>query len=127
MRRDGYSDLRRWMAIALTSTFALAGLGCHQNFYYYGEPPYGPPVKGASSVQVGSMCDVPMTQVVDGGTRSSEVSAPTTRVSGSTVSPRVVVSQPDQGPQRLSWKRADPDAGPTTTVEGNIDSPTINR
>ncbi len=126
MRREGFSELRRWAAIAVTSAAAFASVGCHQNFYYYGEPPYGPPVKGASNVQVGSICDVP-TQVVDGGTRSSEVLPPTTRVSGSTVSSRVVVSQPEQGPARVSWKRADPDAAPTTTVEGNIDSPTVVR
>jgi hypothetical protein len=128
MRRDGFSDLRRWAALALAMAGGLACVGCHQNFYYYGEPPYGPPVKGASSVQVGSICDVP-TQVVDGGTRSSEVSPPSPRVSGTTVSPRVVVSTPDQSPARLSWKRADPDAGPgpTTTVEGNIDPPTVIR
>jgi hypothetical protein len=122
MRTNGQISGKRWVTTAIACAAALTGLGCHQNFYYYGEPPYGPPVKGASSLQVGSICDVPTT-VVDNSTRSSAV--PPTTISSSSLAPRVIRSQPDQAPSRLSWKRADPDGGPTTTVEGSLDSSVV--
>jgi hypothetical protein len=106
---------------------AMTGLGCHQHYHYYGTSPCGPTAPISSSVQSGSVCDVP-TQVVEGGTSLADGSSRSTTVTGgSTATPRVVVSEPSN-PSRFSWRRSDPDGSlASTSVQGTVDDAKVNR
>ena len=59
---------------------ALAGVGCHQHYYYYGDA-CAPGTPVPSTVRAGTVCDVP-TQVVEGGTKVADGSSRSTVVSG---------------------------------------------
>jgi hypothetical protein len=118
---------RRLLGVMLAGELAFTGMGCHQNYYYYGDAcPTGTPVP--STVRAGAVCDVP-TQVVEGGTKIADGSSRSTIVSGavSSNSSRVVVSEPNE-PAKVAWKRSDPDASPaTTSVQGTVNDPSVNR
>ncbi len=120
---------RRLAVVIVAGHSAFTGLGCHQYYYYSGDPCAPAPVT-SSAVKGGPICEVP-TQVVEGGTALSEGSSRATTVTGAapTTAPRVVVSEPyGQGQSRVSWRRSDPDASaPTTIVNGNIDGSSVNR
>ena len=118
---------RRLLGVILAGELACTGLGCHQYYYYYGDP-CAPGTPVPSTVRSGSVCDV-STQAVEGGTKLADGSSRSTVVSGAspTNSSRVVVSEPSS-PSRLSWRRADPDGGlATTSVQGAINDPSVNR
>ncbi len=116
--------VRATLGVVLTGWIGSAG--CTHNYYYGGVPvacaPGTTTIVPGSSVQYGSVCEVPA-QVVGGGTvvalspgvRSSAAGAP---------SSRVVVSEPANRP-KLSWRRSDPDSSMATTrVEGALDEET---
>jgi hypothetical protein len=115
---------RRLLGVILAGELAFAGVGCHQHYYYYGDPACGPSTTTLpSTVQSGTtICDGP-TQVVEGGTKVGNGSTVSSNVSG-TKSSRVVVSEP-----RNSWKtKADPDSSVARTdVEGALNGPTIKQ
>jgi hypothetical protein len=118
---------RRLLGVIVAGELALTGMGCHQHYYYYGDacPPAAPM---PSSVRSGPVCEVPA-EVVDGGTQLADGSNRSTVVSGavSSNSSRVVVSQPSE-PAKVAWKRSDPDGSVTSTsVEGAINSSSVNR
>jgi hypothetical protein len=117
---------RRFLQLVLGSGAIFASWGCHQHYHYYTSSACPPGTTAPSTVQYGSICDVP-TQIIDGGTTLADSSTRSTTVSGTKSSSRVVVSEPRDS-ARFSWKRSDPDATPaTTTVEGGLDGPTIRR
>jgi hypothetical protein len=118
---------RRLLGVILAGELAFTGMGCHQHYYYYGDacPPTAPM---PSTVRSGPVCDVPA-EVVDGGTKLADGSSRSTVVSGavSSNSSRVVVSEPSE-PSKVAWKRSDPDGSVTSTsVEGAINSSSVNR
>ena len=118
---------RRLLGVILAGELALTGLGCHQHYYYYGDP-CAPGTPMPSSVRSGPVCEVP-TQVVEGGTKLADGSSRSTVVSGATPSSasRVVVSEPSE-PSRVSWRRSDPDGSlPTTSVSGTANDSSVNR
>jgi hypothetical protein len=118
---------RRVFGVILPGVLACTGLGCHQYFYYPGDP-CAPALPVSSSVRSGPICEVP-TQVVEGGTTLSDGSSRSTTVTGGSTTPaRVVVSEPlSQGEPAFSWRRSDPDASVATNVQGTIDDSKINR
>jgi hypothetical protein len=122
----GAFDARRLIGIVLAGGLAFTGMGCHQNYYYYGDS-CPPTTTVPSTVRAGAVCDVP-TQVVEGGTKMASGSSRATVVSGavSSNSSRVVVSEPTE-PAKVAWKRSDPDSAATTTVQGTANDPSINR
>jgi hypothetical protein len=108
---------------ALLGILGVLGPGCHQHYYYYGNPPGCGPISPApSSIQYGSTCDVP-TQVIEGGTvLPRRVDEPA--LVGHARRPRVVVSENDR--PRSSWKATDPEASlATTQVEGALRDSTV--
>ena len=91
----------RLLGVILAGEMVLAGVGCHQHYYYYGDA-CAPGAPVSSSVQTGPVCDVPV-QAVEGGTKLASGSTRSTVVSGGspTNSSRVVVSEPSE-PSRVS-------------------------
>jgi hypothetical protein len=127
MRQARYRphSLRRLLSVILAGELCLVSLGCHQ-YYYYGNPPYSPCAPPPSTVQYGSVCDVP-TQVVDGGTAVADSSSRSTTIVGSKAPTKVVVSQPKNNAP-FSWRPSDPDSGvATTSVDGGLDDTTTKR
>jgi len=117
---------RRFLPLVLGASAIFTSWGCHQHYHYYTASACPPGTTAPSTVQYGSVCDVP-TQVVDGGTALADSSGRSTTVSGNKSSSRVVVSEPRDS-SRFSWRRSDPEAGlATTTVEGGLDGPAIQR
>ena len=118
---------RRLLGVILAGQLSFVGMGCHQNYYYYGDAcPPGTAVP--STVRAGAVCDVP-TQVVEGGTKLAGGSSRSTVVSGavSSNSSKVVVSEPSE-PAKVGWKRSDPDASlATTSVQGTVNDSAVNR
>ena len=129
MRQTWFLALwRQVVGVVLAGALAFTGLGCHQYYYYSGDP-CAPASPIPSSVRTGPICEVP-TQVVEGGTTLAEGSSRATTVTGgSPTTPRVVVSEPSgQGQSRLSWRRSDPEGSlATTSVQGTIDDSKVNR
>ena len=119
---------RRLPGLILAGELALTGMGCHQNYYYYGDAcPPGTPMP--STVRSGPVCDVP-TEVVEGGAKLADGSNRSTVVSGtvSSNSSKVVVSEPSSEPQKVAWKRSDPDGSVTATkTQGTRDDSSVNR
>ncbi len=118
---------RRCLGVVLAFGLAVTGVGCHQNYYYYGDA-CAPGTAIPSTVRTtGPVCDVP-TQEVEGGTRQANGSSRSTVVSGakSNTSSRVVVSEPRE-PAKDAWRRSDPDSGlaASTSVEGAINESTV--
>ncbi len=128
MRQAWFPPLvhRRLLQLVLGGGAIFTSWGCHQHYHYYTSSACPPGTTAPSTVQYGSICDVP-TQVVDGGATLSDSPSRSTTVSGTKSSSRVVVSQPkDTSP--FSWKRSDPEASlATTTVEGGLDGGTIKQ
>lgn len=118
---------RRFLQLVLGGAAIFMGSGCHQHYHYYTSAACPPGTTAPGTVQYGTMCDPP-TQVVDGAATISDSPSRSTTVSGTASSSRVVVSQPKDS-SAFSWRRSDPDApiAATTTVEGGINGPTINR
>ena len=124
-----------WVAIAGSALQT----GCIHNHYYGTSPmiPGCPPPAGtAVTTQVGSMCDVPTGNVVvtnpsSSTTVRSSVIAPsktTPSVGSYDANPRVVISQPAQGPPsigqssgRIKWRKPDPENIPAMKAEGALD------
>ena len=104
----------------LCAGLPIAG-GCTHNDSY-GANPCAPTstAVGPGAVQYGSVCDVPAES-------NSVVNAVTKPLLGANRPPRVVVSEPDGGRPRYTWRAADPDGMITTRVEGNVDDPTVVR
>ncbi len=101
----------------------MAGAGCHQHYHYYNGNPSCPPSASMapSSMQYGSVCDVPAEEV-EGGNVISSNSTRSTTVVGTRNSERVVVSQPQKAAPFSGWRKSDPDGGlATTSVEGGLD------
>jgi hypothetical protein len=114
------------LGVILAGEVVCTVSGCHQHYYYYGNPPCSPCSPAPNTVQYGSVCDVP-TQVVEGGTTLSDSSGRSTTVTGTKNSTRVVVSEPTN-PSPFSWRKSDPEASmATTSVEGAATDSTINR
>ena len=110
--------------------------GCIHNHYYGTAMPGCPPVGTPVTTQVGSICDVPSSNVVISGASSSAVSSNvTTRPSSASTMngpSRVVISQPAYGPPSIGqgsgwmkWRKPDPDSPPTMKAEGGVDDTTI--
>jgi len=107
----------------LVAACAPALTGCIHNHYYTagGVPAYTSTDLGP--VTIGSVCEVPPTQIVGGTivTQAPPAAGPGAAKAGTAPAPRVVVSQPATGP-RLSWRRPDPEGSlATTRVDGGID------
>ena len=113
---------RKALPVVLAGGLCVCGWGCHQHYYYYGDPACGPTTTTLpSTVQSGTtICDGP-TQVVEGGTKVGNGSTVSSNVS-STKSSRVVTSE-----ARNSWKtKADTDSSvATTSVDGALGGPII--
>ena len=111
-------------------------MGCIHNHYYGTNPGMlGCPPVGTTTTQVGSVCEVPSSEVV--------VSNPSSRAVGSTITPpssrvssndstmaasRVVISQPSYGPpsvgqvsNRFRWHKLDPETLPSMKAEGGME------
>ncbi len=119
---------RRLPGVVLGGLMLCLGQGCHQHYHYYNSNPACPPgaSMAPSSIQYGSVCDVP-SEEVEGGNVISSNSTRSTTIGGTRKSERVVVSQP-QCAAPFSWRKSDPDSGlATTSVEGGIDDPTIKQ
>ncbi len=117
---------RRALRVALAGGLCCCGWGCHQHFYYYGNPPGmaqgcppGTTIMPSGVTTTGPVCEVP----VEGS--SSNVLRSTTVSDGK--NSRVVVSTPSNGiASRFGWKASDPDSVPAITqVEGGIQSSTV--
>lgn len=116
--RNRRSALRVLLA---TAAWVTSIGGCTHN-YYYGAAPCGP----AGTAEYGAVCDVP-TQVVGGSTVVAGSSSPTSPGLSGSRPPRIVTSEPSGG-SRLAWRRADPESGPTTQIEGGaVEDPTVTR
>ena len=119
---------RRLLGIILAGQLTVTGIGCHQNYYYYGDA-CGPGTAVPSSVRTGPVCDVP-TAVVEGGAKLADGTNRSTEVSGATASSkssRVVVSEPSE-PPKVAWKRSDPDGDlATTSVSGSLNDAPVKR
>lgn len=121
--------VRRWLRLTWFGTLALGGTGCYQYYYCTPDPGCGPTMAVPSTVRTSPMCDVP-TESVDGATKVTDSSTRSTTIAGGTPrnTPRVVVSQPSNSSSRFSWQRTDPDGSTTTTsVQGAISDPTVNK
>lgn len=115
--------------VVLGVMLLLVGPGCHQHYHYYNSNPACPPgaSMAPSSVQYGSVCEVPAEEIEGGNVVSSNSSRSTTIV-GTRTPERVVVSQPRNSAPFSSWRKSDPDGGlATTSVEGGIDESTIKQ
>ena len=94
---------RKALPVVLAGGLCVCGWGCHQHYYYYGNPPAGvggcPPGTTIlpSAVGVGPVCDVPAQSTVSSSTSRS------TTVSDGRKS-RVVVSESSSGRSPLSWR-----------------------
>ena|ERR1039458_7546542 len=117
---------RPLLGVILASGLAFAGAGCHQNYYYYGDP-CAPGMPVSSTVRSGPLCDVP-TQVVEGDTTVAGGSNRSTTVTGGqSKSPRVVVSEPGSA-SPFSWRRSDSDGSQAiTSVQGSTNDATVNK
>jgi hypothetical protein len=117
---------RPHLGVILASSLAFAGAGCHQHYYYYGDP-CAPGMPAPATVRSGPVCDV-TTQVVEGEATVADGSTRSTTVTGGQAkSPRVVVSEPASS-SRFSWRRSEPDGSQaTTSVSGSIDDAKVNR
>jgi hypothetical protein len=117
---------RPLLGVILASGLAFAGAGCHQHYYYYGDP-CAPGMPAPTAVRSGPLCDT-TTQVVEGETTMADGSIRSTTVTGGqTKSPRVVVSEPGSA-SRFSWRRSDSDGSlATTKVEGSTNDATVNK
>jgi hypothetical protein len=122
--------LRGGLAVVLAG-WILGSLGCTHNHYYGNAIPVCGPTTVPGTVANGAVCEVP-TQV-GGGSLVAQGQGRSTIVSGVPMNsgvraPRVVVSEPSDGPRFGRWHRADPDTGlATTRVEGAYDDSTTNR
>ena len=119
---------RRLLGVILAGELAFTGMGCHQNYYYYGDAcPPGTPVP--STVRSGPVCDVP-TEVVEGGTKLADGSSRSTVVSGtvSSNSSKVVVSEPSNEPRKSHGNVPIlMGALTTTSVQGTVNDSSVNR
>ena len=120
---------RKALPVVLAGGLCVCGWGCHQHYYYYGNPPAGiggcPPGTTVlpSAVSVGPLCDVPAPSTVSSTTSRS------TTVSDGRKS-RVVVSESSNSRSPLSWRPSDPDASPgmaQVEVEGALPDPTVRK
>ena len=126
----------RWMYLlggkalrgVLVGGLCFCGWGCHQHYYYYGNPPAtaagcppGTTIMPSTVTSTGPICDVP-----GDGTTASANSVRSTTVSDGNNS-KVVVSTPsNSGLSRFGWKPSDPDSTPAlTTVDGGLQSTTV--
>jgi hypothetical protein len=118
------------LRVVLTGGLCFSGWGCHQHYYYYGNPPGtvagcppGSTVMPSGVTTTGPICDVP----AEGATAGSNSLRSTTVSDGK--SSRVVVSTPSSSSQSRFWKPSDPDspAAAVTQVDGDIKSPTIKQ
>ncbi len=120
---------RKALPVVLAGGPCVCGWGCHQHYYYYGNPPASvggcPPGTTIlpSAVSVGPICEVPAQTAVSPSTSRS------TTVSDGRKS-RVVVSESSSGRSSLSWRPSDPDASPgmaQVEVEGALPDPTVRK
>lgn len=125
MRRAPILPRRRrwlWRSLPLLG-LTLAGWGCQQPpccFYYGQAAPACVPVVPAAPMPVNGQA-APPTEVIEGGSISSDVAPTTTTITDSTSPRRVVVSQPTSR-QRSAW-RLKPEPDPvvaTTSVDGGV-------
>ncbi len=126
----------RWMYLlggkalrgVLVGGLCFCGWGCHQHYYYYGNPPAtaagcppGTTIMPSTVTSTGPICDVS-----GDGTTASAGSVRSTTVSDGNNS-KVVVSTPSSGGlSRFGWKPSDPESTPAlTTVDGGLQSTTV--
>jgi len=121
---------RKALRVVLAGGLSFCGWGCHQNYYYYGNPPGivpgcppGSTIMPSAVTTAGPLCEVPG----DGTTASSNSFRSTTVSDGQ--NSRVVVSTPSNSSQsRFGWKPSDPESTPAITqVEGAYQSSTIKQ
>ncbi|MGP0066828.1 MAG: hypothetical protein ACLQGP_24965 [Isosphaeraceae bacterium] len=115
---------RSWKVIP-ACLLGFVGWGCAQppTCFYYG---YGaPPCAQVMPAPGGTPCDPPAPTL--GPTTTSDAGTSSSAVANTRNTPRVVVSEPDNG-MRLPWKRSNPDAAlATTSVEGAVSDSSVNR
>ncbi len=117
---------RPLLGVILASGLAFVGAGCHQHYYYYGDP-CATGMPAPTTVRTGPLCDT-TTQVVEGdATVAGGSNRSTTVAGGQSKSPRVVVSQPGSA-SPFSWRRSDPEASQATTSgAGSTDAAKVNK
>ena len=118
--------------VVLAGGLSFLNWGCHQHYYYYGNPAGGvqgcPPGSGTTIMPstvttTGPLCDVPADSSVNAS------SARSTTVSDGRKS-RVVVSEPSSSKSStFGWRPSDPDASPAaiTQVEGGLNDSTVKK
>jgi hypothetical protein len=117
--------------LVLAGGLSFCSWGCHQHYYYYGNPPAGvqgcPPgttVMPSAVTTTGPLCDVPAA-----GTTVGQASPRSTTVSDGRRS-RVVVSEPSTSSplSRFGWRAADPDTPPALTeVQGALEDSAVKK
>jgi len=113
-----------WIAIVGSALQA----GCIHN-HYYGTTagiPGCPPTGSTVTTQLGSICDVPNSQIVVTDPSSKATVSSSVTASSGGIS-RVVISQPALGPPsigqssgRIKWHKPDPEALPAMKAEGGL-------
>ena len=118
------------LRLVLAGGLSFCGGGCHQHYYYYGNPPGSvagcPPGSSAMPSTVttaGPLCEVP------GDTTTANSSSQRSTTVSDGRNSRVVVSTPSNNSQsRFGWKPSDPDSPPAITqVEGGLQSTTVKQ
>jgi hypothetical protein len=121
---------RKAQRVVLAGGLGFCGWGCHEHYYYYGNPtgtaagcPPGSSVMPSTVTTAGPLCEVPG----DATTAGSSSQRSTTVSDGR--NSRLVVSTPSNNSlSRFGWKPSDPDSPPAITqVEGGLQSSTIKQ
>jgi len=120
---------RKALRVVLAGGLSFCGWGCHQHYYYYGNPPGTvsgcPP--GTTAIPSGVTTTGPLCEVPGESTTAGSNSLRSTTVSDGKSS-RVVVSTPSNSSQSRFWKPSDPDSPPAMTqVDGDYKGPTIKQ
>ncbi len=102
---------RKALRVVLAGGLSFCGWGCHQHYYYYGNPPAtaagcppGTTIMPSGVTTTGPVCEVPG----DTATATANSTRSTTVSDGK--NSRVVVSTPSSGGlSRFGWKASDPE------------------
>jgi hypothetical protein len=115
----------------ILAIWAVASAGCtHHHYYGNALPACGPVATVPATVSNGSVCEVP---TVGGGPLFGRARSGATIVSSAPYyqgarAPRVVVSEPSNGPRLGRWHAKDPESSVATLrVEGAEADPTATR
>jgi len=131
----------RWIAsfgqmarrVVLAGGLSFCGWGCHQHYYYYGNPPGGtpgcPPGMGTTILPSAVTTSGPICDVSPDSSLGANSSSRSTIVSDGRKS-RVVVSEPSNSKSSsFGWRPTDPEGSPAaiTQVDGALDNSSVRK